>query len=258
MIPIAYREDLMSQVDQFLHALKRALKARNIVYKDLAQSLDLSESSIKRILSDKSISLDRIEEICKHCDISFAEVCKNAQFDEDSNSYVLSKEQEKGLAENPRLLHYFMLLYDRYTPAKIEKEFDISSSESKKFLFQLDRMNLLELHPKDRIKLKNGGGPLRFKRDGAVGKILFTQTKLNYLNHDFESDQDYMRFTWNSFSAESMGRIKKKLEKLASELQEEALLSDSDVSDTKKNEIGILLSYRPWTYSSLNVIKKKN
>ncbi|MBY0414774.1 MAG: helix-turn-helix transcriptional regulator, partial [Bdellovibrionales bacterium] len=92
----------MSQIDQFLGAMKRALKAKNIVYKDLAESLDLSESSIKRILSDKSISLERIEEICRACDISFSEICRNAHFEEDVSSHTLSKEQEKGLAENPK------------------------------------------------------------------------------------------------------------------------------------------------------------
>ena len=85
----------MSQIDQFLAALKRALKSKNIIYRDLAESLDLSESSVKRILADKSISLERIEEICKACDLSFSEICKNANFDEGQTDYSISKEQEK-------------------------------------------------------------------------------------------------------------------------------------------------------------------
>ena len=48
----------MSQIDQFLGALKRALKAKNILYRDLAKALDLSESSVKRILSSKSLRLE--------------------------------------------------------------------------------------------------------------------------------------------------------------------------------------------------------
>jgi transcriptional regulator with XRE-family HTH domain len=246
----------MSQIDQFLAALKRALKAKNIIYRDLADSLKLSESSIKRILGDKSISLERIEEICKACDISFSEICKNAQFDEDVQTNSLTKDQEKILAENPRLLHYFILLNDRLTPAKIEKDFDISASESKKFLLQLDRMNVIELHPRDRVKMKNQSGTLRFRRDGAVGKILFSQTKTNYLNHDFESELDYIRFSANHFPTDSLAKFKKKLDKLVAEIQEESRLVDSD--DKNSQDIGILLAFRPWKYSSLDVIKKKN
>ncbi len=246
----------MSQIDQFLGALKRALKSKNIIYRDLAESLDLSESSIKRILSDKSISLERIEEICKACDISFAEICKNANFEEDVISHTMSKEQEKILAENPRMLHYFILLNDGMLPPKIEREFDITAQESKKYLLQLDKMNLIELHPRDRVKMKNKAGALRFRRDGAVGKALFAQTKKEYLNYDFESDYDYIRFSTNVFPLESLAKFKKKFDKLLAEIQEEARL----VEGSQKNveDIGVLLSFRPWKYASLDAIKKKS
>lgn len=246
----------MSQIDQFLGALKRALKSRNIIYKDLADSLQLSESSVKRILSDKSISLERIEEICKACDLSFAEICKNANFEENVIAHSISKEQEKVLAENPRLLHYFVLLNDGLLPPKIEKEYDITSQESKKYLLQLDKMDLIELHPRDRVKLKNKTGALRFRRDGAVGKVLFDQTKKDYLNYDFEGELDYLRFSSNSFPLETLAKFKKKFDKLLAEIQEEARLVD----DNQKNveDIGVLLAFRPWRYSSLNAIKKKS
>lgn len=249
----------MSQIDQFLAAMKRALKAKNIIYKDLAESLQLSESSVKRILSDKSISLERIEEICKATDISFSEICKNAQFDEQVTGNTLTKEEEKFLAENPRLLHYYILLNDRLSPAKIEKEYEISNLEAKKFLLQLDRANLIELHPKDRVKLKNTTGTLGFRRDGAIGKILFAQTKSNFLNYDFETELDFIRFSWNTFSQESMNKFRKKLDKFIAEIQEEARLVGSDEKDQRAvQDIGILLAFRPWKYSSFDVIKKKN
>lgn len=245
----------MSQIDQFLAALKRALKAKNVIYRDLAESLNLSESSVKRILADKSISLERIDEICKACDISFSEVCRNANFEEDVANYLMSKEQEKVLAENPRLLHFFILLNDGLSPLKIEKDFEITNNESKKLLLQLDKLNLIELHPRDRVKMKNKTGTLRFRRDGAVGKVLFAQTKNNYLNYDFESEQDYIRFSSNSFPPESMAKFKKKFDKLVAEIQEEGRLVASDTKGA--TDVGILLAYRPWKYSSLDAIKKK-
>jgi hypothetical protein len=210
---------------------------------------------VKRILSDKSISLERIEEICKACDISFAEICRNANFEEELTSHTLTKDQEKILAENPRLLHYFIMLNDGMTPAKIEKGFEISSNESKKHLLQLDRLNLIELHPRDRVKMKNKTGALRFRRDGAVGKTLFAQTKSNFLNYDFEDESDYIRFSTNSFNPASILKFKKKLDKLVVEIQEEGRLnidSDEDIPET-----GILLAMRPWKYSALDAIKKK-
>lgn len=244
----------MSQIDQFLGALKRALKAKNVLYRDLARALDLSESSVKRILSNKSLSLDRLEEICRVADISFSEVVRSANLEEANQAVSLSEEQERALAENPRLLHYFMMLHDGKTPQKIEREYQIESGEAKKMLFALDRLNLIELHPRDKVKFKRQGF-LRFRRDGPIGRALFEQTKSSYLNYDFRPE-DYIRFTLIKVSVSTLAKYKAKLERLMFELQEEARF------ETEQNipaiDAGVLLSFRPWQYSYMGAIPKKN
>ncbi|MGZ3769656.1 MAG: helix-turn-helix domain-containing protein [Bdellovibrio sp.] len=243
----------MSQIDKFLESLKRALKAKNILYRDLAKSLNLSESSIKRILSNKSLSLDRLEEICKISDISFAEVVKAADLEETSQVLTLTEEQEKALAENMRLLHYYMMLQEGKTPQKIEREYDIESGESKKYLFQLDRLKLIELHPRDKVKFKRNGF-LRFHRDGPVGKAMFDQTKYNYLNYDFRPE-DYIRFSFIKITPTSLAKYRQKLEKIMLEMQEESRFEIDHNAPVQ--DIGVLLSFRPWQYSYMGAIKKK-
>ncbi|WII72923.1 helix-turn-helix transcriptional regulator [Bdellovibrio sp. 22V] len=244
----------MSQIDQFLSSLKRALKTKNILYKDLAKALNLSESSVKRILSNKSLSLERLEEICRVADLSFSEVVKSANLDEANQVMLLSDEQEKALAENARLLHYFMMLHEGKTPQKIEREYQIPSAESKKYLFQLDRLNLIELHPRDKVKLKRQGF-LRFRRDGPVGKALFEQTKSNYLNYDFRTE-DYIRFALIKISPSTLAKYKAKLDRLLMEMQEEAKFEGEH--NVPVGDTGILLSFRPWQYSYMGAIKKKD
>jgi transcriptional regulator with XRE-family HTH domain len=242
----------MSQIDQFLGALKRTLKAKNILYRDLAKSLDLSESSVKRILSSKSLSLERLE-ICRIADISFSEVVKAANLEDGNQVLVLAEDQEHALAENARLLHYYMMLHDGLTAQKIEKEYQITRAESQKFLFQLDRLNLIELHPRDKVKFKKQGF-LRFRRDGPVGKALFEQTKSRYLAYEFKSE-DYIRFTLLKVSPPTLAKYKSKLDRLMLEMQEEARFEaehNVPVVDT-----GVLLAFRPWQYSYMGAIKQK-
>lgn len=244
----------MSQIDQFLTALKRALKAKNVLYRDLAKTLDLSESSVKRILSNKSLSLDRLEEICRVADLSFADIVKSAHLEEDQQSVVLSDEQERALAENPRLLHYFMMLQDGKTAQKMEREYDIQSGESKKYLFQLDRLNLIELHPRDKVKIKRPGF-LRFRRDGPMGRALFEQTKASYLNYDFKTE-DYIRFSMMKISPSTLAKYRARLDRLVIEMQEESRFEiehNVSVVDT-----GVLFAFRPWQYSYMGAIKKKD
>jgi Helix-turn-helix. len=244
----------MSQIDQFLSALKRSLKAKNILYRDLAKALKLSESSVKRILSSKSLSLDRLEEICRVADLSFSEVVRTANLEESNQMHVLSEEQEKALAENARLLHYYMMLHDGKTPQKIEKEYNITNVEAKKFLFQLDRLNLIELHPRDKVKVKRHGF-LRFRRDGPVGRAMFEQTKSSYLSYDFRPE-DYIRFSFMKISSSSLAKFKSKLDRLVMELQEEARFEND--TNVPVVDTGILMSFRPWKYTYMEAIKKKD
>jgi len=243
----------MSQIDQFLGALKRALKAKNILYRDLAKPLDLSESSVKRILSSKSLSLERLEEICRIADISFSEVVKSANLEEDSQVVLLSDEQEKALAENARLLHYFMMLHDGKTVQKIEKEYQINRGEAQKFLFQLDRLNLIELHPRDKVRFKKQGF-LRFRRDGPVGRALFEQTKAGYLSYEFRPE-DYIRFTLLKLSPPTLAKYKAKLDRLMLDMQEESRYEEQH--NIPVIDSGVLLAFRPWQYSYMGAIKKK-
>jgi transcriptional regulator with XRE-family HTH domain len=243
----------MSQIDQFLSSLKRSLKAKNILYKDLAKALKLSESSVKRILSSKSLSLERLEEICRVADLSFSEVVRTANLEENNQMHVLSEEQEKALAENARLLHYYMMLHDGKTPQKIEREYQIPNAEAKKFLFQLDRLNLIELHPRDKVKVKRHGF-LRFRRDGPVGRTMFEQTKSSYLSYDFRPE-DYIRFSFMKISTPSLAKFKSKLDRLVVELQEEARFEND--SNVPVVDTGILMAFRPWKYTYMEAIKKK-
>lgn len=244
----------MSQIDQFLMALKRALKNKQWNYKQVAEALRVSESSVKRLLSNKKISLERIEIICNATGISFADVCKLAEWQDEDPYLILSFEQEKLLADNPRLLHYFTLLTEGYKPQNIEKEFQIPAAESKKFLFTLDKCNLIELHPKDKVKLiKNG--LFRFRREGPVGRVLFQQLKEAYLYSDFKANDEFFRFGMRRLSAAALGKLKAKFEKLYLELEEDANYELQIESNEK--EYGILFAFRPWQYSVMNVLKRR-
>lgn len=244
----------MSQIDQFLVALKRALKAKDILYKDLAEILKLSESSVKRILSSKSLTLERLEEVCRATDISFAEIVRMAEFDDESYFKTLTEDQEKVLAENSRLMQYFMLLHDNMPPGRILKEYQIDAEEAHKFLFQLDRMNIIELHPKDRVRLKYLGR-LKFRKEGPLGKKLFAQTKQAYLEYDFANTNDYVRFTLANLSPSTIQKFKSKLEKLSAEVREEGRFEPNQVKGPI--EVGILLAIRPWRYSYMSAIAKR-
>src|SRR5690554_7626556 len=71
MIPVVLLGEPMSQSVEFMNALKKLLKLKGIVYQDLAEGLELSLPSIKRLFSTGDISLNRLDKICEIAGIDF-------------------------------------------------------------------------------------------------------------------------------------------------------------------------------------------
>lgn len=244
----------MTQIEQFLAALKKALRARGVTYKDLAKSLGLSESSVKRILGSKALSLERLEEICQSAQIQFSEICKMAEFADASENVFFSEEQERLFAANARLFHYYTLLEDGQTPQKILKNFEIPTEEAGRFLLQLDRAGLIELHPKDRVKM-NRTALRRFRKDGPMGRILFEQTRNTYLQASFREPDELLRFSAHRLSPAGVAKIKARIEKLLADLREDSLFENPE--DDALGTYGVLMAIRPWKYSWMDSIRKR-
>jgi DNA-binding Xre family transcriptional regulator len=62
----------MSQTNNLLLALKKQLRAQGKTYADVAQLLDLSEASVKRLFASQSFTLQRLEQLCDWLQIEFS------------------------------------------------------------------------------------------------------------------------------------------------------------------------------------------
>jgi DNA-binding Xre family transcriptional regulator len=55
----------MSQTRPLIDTLKQELRKRRINYRQVADALELSETSVKRLFSDEAFSLKRLEKVCE-------------------------------------------------------------------------------------------------------------------------------------------------------------------------------------------------
>jgi transcriptional regulator with XRE-family HTH domain len=243
----------MSQIDSFLAALKLALKEKSLTYRDIAKGLKLSESTIKRILTNKSISLKRLEDICRIADINIAELIKSVETVSGDRVYIFSDLQEQAFAQNHRLLQFYFLLRDGKTSKQILNEYEILESESQKFLHILDKLGLIELHVLDRVKLKVKGH-FKFRQNGPIARDLFLQAKLGFLDYNFKQE-DYLRFSVVKASPSLLAKYKTKAENLFIEIQEEAQFEAAHC--VNGTDVGFLIAQRPWQYSFRDVIALK-
>ena len=95
----------MSESALIIEALKRSLKTRGLTYRDLATKVGLSEASIKRVFSEETFTLERLETMCVAIGVSLSELVRIAADSRESRSQYLTLEQEQLLAGDQAVFH---------------------------------------------------------------------------------------------------------------------------------------------------------
>ena len=94
----------MNHTANIIETLKQYLKAKGITYKQLAEEIELSEASVKRLFSKQTFSLSRLEDVCRILDIDFYDL---VLMDKERSRKTLKKltiEQEQILVNDEKLL----------------------------------------------------------------------------------------------------------------------------------------------------------
>jgi len=236
----------MSQTHDLLKTLKKCIRARGMTYRDVAESLGLSEASVKRIFAEQTFSLQRLEEVCRCLDISIYDLARMARQSGEGETTRLSVEQERGLASDPLVLTYFYLLLTGRTPAKIAREFGLDVRQQETMLARLSRLKLVELLPKNNGRLLTARR-IDWRRDGLIRKLYQQQVQGAFMKSTFDASNEYFRFDTGELSAASVSILIRKFEKLSLGFDELAELDMSTPARSKK-AYGLMVGFRPWTF----------
>lgn len=236
----------MSQTKDLLNALKKCLRAKSLTYRDVAEALQLSEASVKRIFSEQTFSVARLEEVCRFLDMSIYDLARMTQQSTADDLTQLTEEQELGLADDPLALTYFYLMVTGRTPDTIADEFGLDDRQQNSMLVRLSRLKLVELYPTNNGRLLTSSRIL-WRTDGPVQKMYRKQVEASFLDSGFAAGDELFRFEMGELSAASASIIRKKIGRLIRELDDYVELDTSAPRDDKK-AFGLLLAFRPWTY----------
>jgi transcriptional regulator with XRE-family HTH domain len=234
------------QTAGLVEALKKLLKARGITYRDLATGLRLSEPSIKRLFSERTFTLQRLEEVCQFLEVDFFELAKLAR-GASSTVDEMSIEQEKVLASDSKLLGVFYLVFNDWQPDDIHERYVLTRAELVKLLLRLDKLGLVDVMPGDKVKLRVPKS-LRLRRDGPIRRSHGRHVVASFLQADFASAGGLFRFEIRELSQASFVTMQRRLERVAAEFNELAEL-DSYLPSDQREGIGMALGTRPWVVS---------
>ena len=234
------------QTTGLVNTLKKLLKARGATYRDLARVLGLSEPSVKRLFSERTFTLHRLEQVCAFLEVDFFEVAKLAR---GAATVIdrMSIEQEEALAADPRLLGIFYLVFNDWQVDDILARYRVTRPEALKLLLRLDRLGLAELQPGDVVKLKVPKS-VRLLPDGPIRRAHGKSVVASFIQADFAELGGRFRFEFRELSKSSFELLQRRIDRVAVEFNELAEL-DSYLPSDQRTTIGMALGIRPWAMS---------
>lgn len=244
----------MTQITAVCETLKQLLKTKNVTYKQLADSLDLSEANIKRIFSTQSFTLDRLDEICQILGISLTDLFVLTSQKEQKISQ-LTEEQEEELMRDPKLLLVAVCARDGWTFQEIITQFDLSEHEAIRFFARLDKLKMLQLLPGNKYKLLVAQD-FRWIPNGPLEKFMSTKVVTEFMQADFTEQNSFRFYLRGSYSEASLAILIAKLNQLtkdAADLNHQ----DAKLPLDKRIHAGLLLAMRPWELTLFSNMRRK-
>jgi len=246
---LGYSFSAVQQSILLIETLKRYLRHQGITYKSLADKIGQSESNVKRIFSEQSISLGALEEMCNAAGIELLELAKMSRTQrEEVESFTLP--QEEALATNAKLFAFAYLVLGGMAVAKIQTRYEFSAPESQKLLLLLDKLGIIRLHPKNRVEpllSKN----VRWLDNGPLNGTYTEEIKKEFLRSSFAGANEQIRFLNAQLSPHSLQVLAARLNRLIAEFTSLAELDEIGKNEGTEN-VWLLLAYRPWTFSVVN------
>ncbi|RJP38175.1 MAG: XRE family transcriptional regulator [Desulfobacteraceae bacterium] len=244
----------MSQTTQLVSTLKKCLKAKGMTYQQLARELELSEASVKRLFSEQSFSLKRLEEICNLLDLNFYDLAKLSA-NAEGEPGALTLDQEIALSENPKLLVYAYLLINGREPAGILRDYNVTEAESLQFLLELDKLKIIELYPDNRVRLLVGKNFV-WRKDGPMAKTYENRIRREFMDSTFDQIDERLSFETGKLSEGSRSVMLKKIDRLLKEYYELTEIDKALPQERSKNT-GLLIAFRPWVFSLFDEYRLK-
>ena len=243
----------MKQTEAIHVALKKIMRSRGRTYAQAARVLELSEASIKRLISRSELSLERLESLCDWLGVEIADVV--AQSAEARPLLTqLDARQEDELFRDPALLLIAFLALNRWTEAEILQVFSFTKPVLLQKLRRLERLGLLELMPFDRIKLRAARN-FAWRKDGPIQKYFAERVLPEFLATRFDQPGERMQFVGGLLSRASIAKMHELMETCARQF-DELVAADLKLPVADRYGVSLFAGLRPWEFSAFTKLRR--
>ena len=236
----------MTQTVVLVETLKLALKSHGKTYRDVALALDLSEASVKRLFATNSLSLRRLDEICQLMGMEISDLV-SLMATRLATTRELSEAQERDIVADSKLLLVVVCVLNKLTFEEILEEYTISESLLIQKLARLDRLRIIELLPKNRIKLLISSN-FSWRENGPIQQFFHAKVKQEFFDSRFAGAAERLLSLNGLLSSASNEVFQRKMERLAEDFAE---LQRDDERLVLNERCGttIVLAIRQWEFA---------
>jgi transcriptional regulator with XRE-family HTH domain len=244
----------MAQSVQLIETLKQALKAHGLSYADVARHLGLSEASVKRLFSQKRFSLERLDQVCQLLEMEFTDLVQLMQQHTGGPISGLSLEQEQEIVGDLELLLITVCVLNRWTLEELTDNFQIPQVRCIQHLAHLDRLKMIELLPKNRVRLLVAPN-FQWRENGPIQQFFLQRLQSDFFNSRFDQAHEALVVVNGMLAESSTAVFQRKMRRLAREFDE---LSDNDgfLPLEERNGTTVVLAMRRWRYGLFSQFRK--
>lgn len=233
----------MAQTAQLIACLKRLLRQQDITYALIAQQLQLSESSVKRLFASGDFSLRRLEQICALLHLELSDIMHLAT-ESQEQLQRLSEQQEAELVSDQRLLLVLISLLNQWPAERIQTRYQFTESDLSLCLLRLDRLGLIELRAGNRVRLRLARD-FDWRPDGPIRRFFAEHVRDDFFASAFNAPHECLLFVHGMLSPAANARLQKRMRRLVQEFNEEHAASSDEPAAAREGH-SLLLALRPW------------
>lgn len=234
-----------------VRALKQLAKEQGVTYRVLARRVRVSEPTIKRWLSTASLSVDRLEQLCRALGTSLFALSRRAENSASAEVYTLSVAQERRLVRDAGLFYFFWMLTSGHELAAIRRRFRLDDGTVRKYLTALHSLGIIELRERDRFTLKVSRD-VRWNADGPIDRLLVARSVPAFLRGRFRGEREYFRFVVGALSMESALAFRAEFAALVDRIFQRSV--STDAMQVGAQRTGTLVAFGPMDFSLREVI----
>jgi Cro/C1-type HTH DNA-binding domain len=243
----------LSDTALLIDVMKQELRAQDMTYAHVAEALEMSESSVKRMFSKKEMPLTRVDDICRLLNTDFAEISRRVSLAIPLMS-ELTYEQEVAVSKDPKMLLCAICVLSYWTFEQITSTYQISEAQTTACFVQLDKLGFIELKPLNRYRLKVAK-TFTWRGDGPIRQYFLTNVVGEYFGGRFDGEGETLMMVHGNINEAMAPTFVERLQRLGQDFSAQHL-ADQKIDPKHRDGFTMIVGFRRWEFSAFTGLRR--